>query len=110
MGRVGDSVQSRPRVECRKKMPGPWIEHGTSRMRLFSLLLSQLSYPGTQYMLFIITTFRIVALRGRHCGCSSWISYSVRVKNQEHGRGLLSSTHPTLKSDSMHRGTETPLQ
>jgi hypothetical protein len=38
-----------------KKMPGPWIEHGTSRLlrsrrrrllRGFSLLLSQLSYPG----------------------------------------------------------------
>ena len=32
-------------------MPGPWIEHGTSRIQAdarFSLLLSQLSYPGTE--------------------------------------------------------------
>ena len=30
-----------------QKVPGPWIEHGTSRNQMaFSLLLSQLSYPG----------------------------------------------------------------
>ena len=32
-------------------MPGPWIEHGTSRIQAdarFSLLLSQLSYPGDE--------------------------------------------------------------
>ena len=30
-------------------MPEPWIEHGTSRIRLiFSLLLSQLSYSGDE--------------------------------------------------------------
>ena len=40
--------------EMQNEMPGPWIEHGTSRMlRFFSLLLSQLSYPGDNNLAFL---------------------------------------------------------
>ena len=42
------------RIGRQKTMPGPWIEHGTSRRHpSFSLLLSQLSYPGDEGFLLI---------------------------------------------------------
>ena len=56
------SENPKKRRESYIEVPGPWIEHGTFRMRtVFSLLLSQLSYPGAVNMVFMITYKHIVS-------------------------------------------------